>query len=174
VSAHRRALDAFLALASPASGDESHTRFSSEAPPSRRDTPVNVNGITVLLVDDEPIMRGGTTLLLEAHGARVLPVATGEEARALLAGGESVDVIVLDLLMPGSSGNSVLEELRAIVGGAHVPAIAFTALAPNDPAVTAARHAFDAVLSKPCAPERLFAAIEKAATRGRAYAARKG
>ena len=68
----------------------------------------------VLLVDDEESLRAVARRMLERAGFRVLEAATGEEAVALRgrhAG--TIDLVVLDLTMPGMSGVDALREIRA-------------------------------------------------------------
>lgn len=70
--------------------------------------------LTVLIVDDHPVVRQGLRVLLDVHdGIEVTgEAADGEEALALAAG-LTPDVILLDLKLPGLDGIAVLRELRA-------------------------------------------------------------
>lgn len=61
---------------------------------------------TILLVDDEPGIRHALSRALMRSGYAVLPAATGEEACELLAA-HDVDLILLDLRMPGMSGQTL-------------------------------------------------------------------
>ncbi len=70
---------------------------------------------TVLLVDDEEEIRSVASELLEARGFRVVAAGSGEEALEIYRrrhGG--IDVVILDLGMPGMGGRRCLEELRAL------------------------------------------------------------
>ncbi|MBI2814933.1 MAG: CHASE domain-containing protein [Opitutae bacterium] len=83
--------------------------------------PVRLNGV-VLVVDDEETVRGIVTAVLESFGATVLPASGGEEALALLsAHGDRVTLVLLDLTMPGISGEETLRRFR--LGGARPPVI---------------------------------------------------
>jgi two-component system cell cycle sensor histidine kinase/response regulator CckA len=74
--------------------------------------PVRLNGL-VVVVDDEETVRGIVSDVLETFGATVLPAAGGEEALALLrTHGDRVALVLLDLTMPGLSGEETLRRLR--------------------------------------------------------------
>jgi DNA-binding response OmpR family regulator len=77
----------------------------------------------VLVVDDDPALRNMLTLLLEREGFDPRAVADVDQALACLAG-ETVDVVLTDLIMPGRSGLVLLAELRGRHSG--VPVIAMT------------------------------------------------
>lgn len=70
---------------------------------------------TLLLVDDEPALRELGSQFLQAAGYRVLRAASGEEALASFRQHPSgVDLIILDLGMPGMGGHKCMKELLAI------------------------------------------------------------
>ena len=75
------------------------------------------NGSTVLLVDDDALVRDATTALLEAQGYRVLATDSGAAALAVLQGGTRIDVLVSDYAMPGMTGAVLVREARRIVPG---------------------------------------------------------
>ena len=87
--------------------------------------------LTVLIVDDHPVVRQGLRVLLDVHdGIEVAgEAADGEEALALAAALEP-DVILLDLKLPGLDGVAVLTELRSRGIGARVLVLT----SANDPA----------------------------------------
>ena len=67
---------------------------------------------TVLLIDDEPQIRRVLRTSLASKGARVLDVSSGEEAIELLRR-ETVDLILLDLNMPGMGGLAACQAIRS-------------------------------------------------------------
>jgi nitrogen-specific signal transduction histidine kinase/ActR/RegA family two-component response regulator len=76
---------------------------------------------TVLVVDDEPGLRALARTGLQQHGFDVLAVETGEQALEILRRGEPrVDAMLLDLTLPGISGESVLRETRKLAPGLPV------------------------------------------------------
>ncbi len=80
--------------------------------PAPSSAPVKLAGL-VLVVDDEPSVRNIVAAVLEAHGATVLAAADGEAALALLrAHADRVALILLDMTMPGLSGEETLRRFR--------------------------------------------------------------
>ncbi len=67
---------------------------------------------TILIIDDEEIMRDVLTRLLEKEGYRVLAAGHADEGLAKLKE-EPADLVLLDLMLPGKGGLPTLEELRA-------------------------------------------------------------
>lgn len=70
---------------------------------------------TVLLVDDEAVVRNVGRSLLEKLGCHVVPAAAGEQAVSYFAEhADTIDVVLLDVTMPGMDGNETCAELRRI------------------------------------------------------------
>jgi len=67
---------------------------------------------TVLLVDDEELVRASTSYMLVELGYRVIEAASGEEAIKLTCAGESFDLVVTDHLMPGINGTDLARVVR--------------------------------------------------------------
>ncbi|HJR09246.1 MAG TPA: response regulator transcription factor [Pyrinomonadaceae bacterium] len=81
---------------------------------------------SVLIVEDEKHLADGLRFNLAAEGYKVETVADGETALAkLTADGESYDVVLLDVMLPGISGFTVASELRQ--AGHFVPILMLTA-----------------------------------------------
>jgi DNA-binding NtrC family response regulator len=78
---------------------------------------------TVLVVDDEKVIRDGCSRFLSAEGYRVLTAADGQEATQMLASAD-VNAILCDLKMPVMGALEVLEEVRT--GYAGIPLIVIT------------------------------------------------
>lgn len=74
---------------------------------------VRARGETVLLVEDEDAVREVAAEHLASRGYRVLSCANGAEALERLNAGESVDVIVSDVVMPGMSGPELVRRARS-------------------------------------------------------------
>lgn len=114
----------------------------------------------VLVADDEPAVRGAVRRILAREGFRVIEARDGREALDLLHRlGAEIDVAVLDLEMPGLSGDEVVRELRA---GAPRPAILISSgHAPDVVAHRFASDAVDAFLPKPWGPHALLQRIRE-------------
>jgi CheY-like chemotaxis protein len=71
-----------------------------------------IPSVTILLLDDEPLLRRATALILARHGARVTAAGTADEAVALTRK-QLYDVAVLDVSPPGPSVTEILARIRA-------------------------------------------------------------
>jgi two-component system response regulator ChvI len=80
----------------------------------------------VVLIDDDPAVRESVALNLEDGGFDVVAFEGGIPALAWFAGGESADLILLDMRMPGMDGFQVLDRLRG--SGIGTPVVFLTAL----------------------------------------------
>jgi two-component system invasion response regulator UvrY len=123
--------------------------------------------IQVMLVDDHAIVRMGFRLLLEATpDIRVAAEAGSGEAACEALRETTVDVVVIDLSMPGIGGITAVERLRVRHPGLHVLVLS----AHEDPIHVRRALAAGALgyLSKRTAPEALAQAIRQVA-RGTAY-----
>ena len=69
-----------------------------------------MNAQVILVVEDEPDIREGIRILLGGEGYTVLEAETGEKALTLI--NDAVDLVILDIMLPGISGLKVCEELR--------------------------------------------------------------
>ena len=87
---------------------------------------MNDEPITVLAVDDQETNLRLLQAVLEPRGYRVLAVISGVAALAALAA-ESVDLVLLDILMPGMDGYEVCRRIRADEATAYLPVVMLTA-----------------------------------------------
>lgn len=112
----------------------------------------------VLVVDDEPNIRTTLRAVLEAAGFAVTDAADGETAVASSASGP-LDLVLLDLRLPGIDGLETLTRLRA----AHpaLPVVLLTAHGTIDTAVEAMHRGAADFLQKPFTPERLRETVER-------------
>lgn len=127
-------------------------------PAARASTPLN--GVTVLLVDDEIDTRDVVTFLLKQAGAEVVAVASAAAALATLPQ-LNPDLLLSDIGMPDTDGYQLIGQIRALPPeqGGIIPAIALTAYASAVDQQMALAAGFQGHLAKPVAPEDLVAAI---------------
>src|SRR5260370_39800658 len=110
---------------------------------------------TVLLVEDDPASRQGLELALRRLGYGAQPAGTGEAA--LHAVGEAaVDVVVLDVMLPGLDGFEVCRRLRR---GSDVPVIMLTARGDDLDIVGGLEAGADDYVVKPVEPRVLDAPV---------------
>jgi PAS domain S-box-containing protein len=85
------------------------------------------DGDSVLLIDDDPVVRLLTVAALTERGWRVIEAGSGAEALELFAR-ERPQVVVLDAIMPAPDGFETCERLRRLAGGEHIPVLMLTGL----------------------------------------------
>ncbi|MFJ7494052.1 response regulator [Streptomyces sp. NPDC097727] len=119
----------------------------------------------VLLIEDDASVRDGMELVLRRHGYGVDTAATGEQALALLAGerGARVELVVLDLMLPGMDGFEVCRRIRA--RSATLPVIMLTARGDDSDIVTGLEAGADDYVVKPVTAPVLEARIRAALRR---------
>ncbi len=118
----------------------------------------------VLVIEDDPTVGQFVKRGLEEQRWSVDLVADGEEGEAL-ARSQPYDIIVLDLRLPGRSGQQVLRNLRA--RGFEKPVLVLTAQDAVDAKVETLRAGADDYVTKPFAFEELLARVEALARRPR-------
>ena len=106
---------------------------------------------TVLVVDDEPIVRNVVVRYLERDGYRTLEAADGNEARRLLER-HLPSLVVLDVMLPGLSG---LELCRWIRSRSETPIVMLTALGEETDRIVGLELGADDYLTKPFSPREL-------------------
>lgn len=115
----------------------------------------------VLVADDEPHIGRVLQVRLEANHFVVKVARDGEEALAILRSDQPLDLVLLDLMMPGRSGLDVLAELRRLPARKGLPVIVLTAKGEErDRARALALGATD-FITKPFSPKKLAARIDE-------------
>lgn len=122
-----------------------------------------LDGVRVLVVDDEEDARMMVATVLEKAGAQVLLAATAEEGhRQAVKASESahmLHVMVSDIGMPGEDGYSMMRRVREARAGKDLPAVAVTAFAAPEDKRRALMAGFQAHIAKPLDPHELVATV---------------
>jgi CheY-like chemotaxis protein len=120
----------------------------------------SVEGLRVLVVDDEPDARELVKVVLERCGIRVAAASSGPEARSMAAA-ERPDVVLADIGMPGEDGYEFIRRFRAEGGPAlaSVPVLALTAYGRPEDRLRALAAGFQAHLTKPVVGDEVLAAV---------------
>jgi len=114
-------------------------------------------GRRILLVDDEPLVRSGTALMLDELGHMVTEASSGQQGLDALAQDDAIDLVITDFRMPDMDGIEFIA--RAKEARSELAAVMMTGYAADDPR-------FETVdfprLEKPFGLDALEAALAKA------------
>jgi PAS domain S-box-containing protein len=147
----RRAATAVFSAMIPADG------VAREARPA---PPVRLDGLRVLVVDDDADTLALLATVLRASGAETLAASSARDALETFLAAVP-DVLVTDIGLPGEDGFSLLAAIRQLPAnaGGEVPALALTAYARAEDRECVLRSGFARHLAKPVDPDALLAAI---------------
>ena len=110
----------------------------------------SLEGLSVLVVDDEMDARTVVAETLRLEGARVTVTdSAGSAFQHLQAAGVHFDILVTDIGMPDEDGYSLVRKLRSLQAGRHMLAIAVTGYASKGDVAAAIRAGFDLHVPKP-------------------------
>jgi PAS domain S-box-containing protein len=138
-----------------------HPTVSDTAP--LLDAP-RLDGVKVLIVDDEVDARDLLATLLRQSGAEVMTAVSVQEAFVLITQSmpnEKFDVLVSDIGMPGEDGYLFIRQVRALAPdqGGRIPAIALTAYARTEDRIKALASGFQSHVPKPVEPAEFIAVV---------------
>jgi len=140
----------------------------------------------ILVAEDNPANQTVARLLLEQDGHRIFPATDGRQALEVL-GREEIDLVLMDVQMPGMDGlratrilrccesgdalaedidQSLLEKLQTRLAGGHLPVVAVTANAMSEDRKQCLAAGMDDYLMKPFIPEDITAVLRKFAPAG--------
>ncbi|MEO7133696.1 MAG: response regulator, partial [Vicinamibacterales bacterium] len=149
-----------------------HLSLHTGAPPEVADAPFrresdhvsemeleHLDGVQILIVEDDTDSRNVLAVLLQRLGALVEAVASAKEAFDRVSQ-RRPDVLVSDIGMPDEDGYSLIKRVRQLGGDRKLPAIALTAYARKQDADDAIASGYDRHLPKPVAPADLIKAIK--------------
>ena len=120
-----------------------------------------LDGLRLLVVDDNAMNRELVRLLMEAMGVHVSEACNGQEGIAA-AEQTPFDVILMDIRMPVLAGPDAARAIRLSEGPNHLtPIVAFTADAESSDIPPVWRDVFDDMIGKPLAPNQLFEVLSR-------------
>jgi signal transduction histidine kinase/ActR/RegA family two-component response regulator len=143
-----------------------------QAKPTNRTAPtssdVDLTGLKILVVDDQPDARELVSRVLRDHNAEVTSAGSAEEGLTLLQRSRP-DVLISDIGMPSVDGYEFLRRVRALGRGTggSIPAIALTAFARSEDRTRALREGFQVHVAKPVEPEELVVSVASLVRRQR-------
>jgi CheY-like chemotaxis protein len=165
-----------LAPVPPAAVIESDPSVAAEPPPPpaavKSEPPVQRGGTpsgTVLLVEDDDDVRGSTVRILERAGFDVLEASSAAAALNVWQGhGAPIDLVLSDVVMPGTSGVELAAEISALSPGAAIILISgFTPAALAHHRLLSGDDEGVQLLQKPLPPAELVAAVHNRILAGR-------
>ena len=147
-------------------------RSDGRAAAPAADVPTRLDGIVVLLAEDNPVNRGVMAETLELCGATVLTAENGEEA-IRIASEQQPHIVLMDCQMPGTDGLEATRRIREIEAASiplrRTPIIALTAFATtNYRELCLAEGMMDRFMSKPLNTRELLTTIRELVHRGTA------
>jgi PAS domain S-box-containing protein len=120
--------------------------------------------VNILVIDDEQIMREGCSRILSKDGWAVITAENGKRGLdEIQVCPEKIDVILLDLMMPGMSGMEVLDQVRTI--DPNLLVIVITGYATVESAVEAMKKGAYDFIPKPFTPDQLRIVVRRALER---------
>jgi DNA-binding NtrC family response regulator len=132
--------------------DANHLLENAGAPPA-------LSPATILVIDDDPAMRTILSFSLMAFGYLVLVAANAEEALQVTRDHSEIRLVMLDVVMPGLSGNKLAEQLKVNLPESSI------LFCSGHPASAMSRYDIDLrsahFLQKPCPPLELERKIEE-------------
>ncbi|MBR2577149.1 MAG: response regulator transcription factor [Firmicutes bacterium] len=127
-----------------------------------------MNSQVILIVEDDPAIREGIRILLSGEGYIVLEAESGEDALEKING--AVDLVILDIMLPGISGLIVCEELRK---NYNMPVLFLTAKTQESDKTIGLMAGGDDYLEKPFSYAELIARVKALLRRYRVYRGKK-
>jgi CheY-like chemotaxis protein len=113
------------------------------------ESPQSLDGLSILVVDDEMDARTVVAETLRLEGARVTVTDSAGSAFKHLQGGAHFDILVTDIGMPEEDGYSLVRKLRRLQTGRHMLAVAVTGYASKGDVAAAIEAGFDLHVPKP-------------------------
>lgn len=118
-----------------------------------------------LVVDDDPAINAMIADILALENFQVSRIHTGDSALDAL-NADHYDVVILDVMLPGRDGVSIMKEIRAAAHLASTPVIMLTAKADDESQWEGWRAGCDYYMTKPFDPSELLSALNRIVSAG--------
>lgn len=128
-----------------------------------------MNGINILIIEDDADIREGIRILLESENFCVCEAENGEEGLNMLS--DDIGLVILDIMMPGISGLRVCEEIRK---KSYVPILFLTAKARESDKLLGLMAGADDYLTKPFSYAELLGRVKAQTRRYTVYSGQSG
>jgi len=139
--------------------------------PSIVDNPqAQLNQVKVLIVDDNPTNCRILALQTAKWGMKTRTALTGEQALAWLRAGETFDLAILDMQMPGMDGLMLAQEIRKLPATAQLPLVLLTSMGVLNTNPQFVQAGFATCLTKPIKPVQLCESLLRVVSGSRAVA----
>ncbi len=115
----------------------------------------------ILIIDDSQGVRRILTFVLQTRGYKVLTAEDGHQAKQILSGNTTIDLIILDIHMPGIGGFELLQHLRIQPPWKHTPVLMLSAEATEAEHSQALALGANAYMAKPFKPSDLLNNVEQ-------------
>ncbi|MBQ4257515.1 MAG: response regulator transcription factor [Clostridia bacterium] len=124
------------------------------------------DSVSIIVADDSSEIREVVRLMLEGEGYVVFEAEDGDSTIRILKEKKDIDLIVLDIMMPGKSGLETCEEIRSF---SNVPVLFLTAKSSDDGKIAAYQSGCDSFLAKPFSKAELILRVRSHLRRYRIY-----
>jgi CheY-like chemotaxis protein len=114
----------------------------------------------ILICDDDPVILRLLEVNLELEGYEVLLAHHGEEALEV-AGAETPDLVILDIMMPRLDGYQTAERLKSHDATKHIPVVFLSAKAQQSDIEKGKQYGVDEYITKPFDPTDLLDTVER-------------
>jgi len=137
-----------------------HKNLHEEKKIDQQNEPARLDGLHILAVDDDIKNIYVLTTALDDYGAKVSAAYDGKEALEFLKQDRSVDIVLMDIMMPVMDGYEAMEKIRLDEELKNIPVIALTAKAMKEDRKKCLDAGADDYVSKPLNLEALSALIK--------------
>jgi CheY-like chemotaxis protein len=143
-------------------------RVISELPPAKRrmvqrlhESDETLRDKRVLVVDDDVRNIFALSSVLERHGMAVVAAGTGQEAIEKVTGGEDIDLVLMDIMMPGMDGYDTMRAIRNDPDARALPIVALTAKAMKGDREKCLEAGASDYLAKPVVTDQLLGVLRQ-------------